>query len=251
MGLFINDNNKHPSIYKNNNVELKEPNQDIVRFNVVTELIKEQHKANKELIKSIEELKPRYKKLQRTMITQGNQMKTQIAELKNCNYHHEHFEAKMIQSLHSLNEKNNNLQTSLESESHIKNSILNKIDSLLESDQKMTARLEQNEAAIQQLSLQIAEQKELHNETAAKQEDFQRDVSRRLDTQEAITEKIFRQLNHIRSIIFERTNYLADKLEDGYKLTSSYVYKLMNGSEQPLDFSFLHYKKQDKQKHID
>ena len=52
-------------------------------------------------------------------------------------------------------------------------------------------------------------------------EEHQVDVLKQLDKQEALTEKISRQLNHIRSIIFERTNYLATKLEDGYKLTAS------------------------------
>lgn len=60
---------------------------------------------------------------------------------------------------------------------------------------------------------------------------------KRLDTQEALLDKLGRQLNHVRSILFERTNYLVDKIDEGYKLTSSYVYKLMTGSEQPFTFS--------------
>jgi hypothetical protein len=60
-----------------------------------------------------------------------------------------------------------------------------------------------------------------------------------LDKQEALTEKIYRQLNHIRSILFERTNYLAEKMDEGYKLTSSYVYNLMTGNDQPVSFTLL------------
>lgn len=250
MGLFINQNDSHPSIYKNNDLP-KEPNQEIVRRNSITELLHEQQKANSELKKSIEELKPRYKKLQKTMVNQSNHMKRQIHDLKRSYYHHEHFENEMIQSLHSLNEKNVNLQASIESESQFKNSILKQMDNLLESDQEMAARLERNETVILQLSLQVNEQMALQKETTAKQEDFQGDVLRRLDKQEALTEKISRQLNNLRSIIFERTNYLAGKLEDGYKLTSSYVYKLMNGSDQPLEFSLLNDTKHEKQKQID
>jgi hypothetical protein len=57
--------------------------------------------------------------------------------------------------------------------------------------------------------------------------------------------KISRQLNHIRSIIFERTNYLAMKLEDGYKLTAFHVYKLMQGTNQPLHLSHINPKKEE------
>lgn len=79
------------------------------------------------------------------------------------------------------------------------------------------------------------------------QQDFQTDVLKRLDHQEALTEKIYRQLNHLRSIIFERTNYLATKVEEGYKITSSYIYKLMTGAEQPLTFLMLNSKKEENQ----
>jgi len=243
MGIFINHDDKHPTIYKNN-VLPKEPNQEIVRCNPLTKLIQEQEKANQELKKSIEELKPRYNNLQKTIVKQCNNVKRQIHDLKSSYYHHEHFENEMIHSLRSLNEKNVTLQASIESENQIKASILEQMNSMLASDEEMASRLKQNEAAIQQLSLQVNEQITRNKETAAKQETFQVDVLKRLDKQEALTEKISRQLNHIRSIIFERTNYLAGKLEDGYKLTSSYVYKLMNGSDQPLEFTLLNDKKQ-------
>lgn len=85
----------------------------------------------------------------------------------------------------------------------------------------------------------------------SKQEEFQGGILQRLDTQEALIDKLSRQLNHIRSILFERTNYLAERIEDGYKVTSSYVYKLMTGSEQPLTFFLLNNKKVEKQNQPD
>ncbi|MBI0577134.1 hypothetical protein IEC97_07155 [Neobacillus cucumis] len=75
--------------------------------------------------------------------------------------------------------------------------------------------------------------------------DMLNQVLTRLDRQEALTEKILRQINHIRSILFERTNYLATKIEDGYKVTSTYVYKLMTGSDQPLSFLLRNDKKEE------
>ncbi|MFZ7944713.1 hypothetical protein [Neobacillus sp. 19] len=85
-------------------------------------------------------------------------------------------------------------------------------------------------------------------EKLEKQDDFQSGVLKRLDNQEALLDKLARQVNHIRSILFERTNYLAERIEDGYKVTSSYVYKLMTGSDQPLTFFLMNHKKEEPQK---
>jgi hypothetical protein len=120
-------------------------------------------------------------------------------------------------------------------------------------DQKtmQTSRFEQNEAISEQLSLQLHQQLELQKAAAEKQEEFQKNVLKRLDHQEALTEKMARQLLHIRSILFERTNYLATKIEEGYKITSSYVYKLMTGSEHPLTFLLVNQKKEENQNRND
>ncbi|MEH7308927.1 hypothetical protein [Neobacillus drentensis] len=115
-------------------------------------------------------------------------------------------------------------------------------------------RMERYEDANHQLVLQMNKQLELQKEVAekiTKQEEFQSGVLQRLDTQEALMDKISRQINHIRSILFERTNYLATKIDEGYKITSSYVYKLMSGSEQPLTFFLMNHRKEENQTHTD
>ena len=114
-------------------------------------------------------------------------------------------------------------------------------------------RLDRYEDTNHQLVLKMNQQLELQKEVAekmTKQEEFQGEVLERLDNQEALMDKISRQINHIRSILFERTNYLATKIDDGYKLTSSYVYNLMTGSEKPLTF-FLMNRKEENQKQSD
>jgi hypothetical protein len=106
---------------------------------------------------------------------------------------------------------------------------------------------EYEELIIDLLKTQEELQKQL-SEKLSKQEEYQKGVLTRLDQQEALTEKIFRQINHIRSILFERTNFLAEKIDEGYKITSSYVYNLMTGSDQPITFYLMNNKKGEKQK---
>jgi vacuolar-type H+-ATPase subunit I/STV1 len=122
--------------------------------------------------------------------------------------------------------------------------IANQLNEISTSNQKHT---EYEELIIHLLMTQEELQRQL-SEKINKQEEFQTEVLTRLDQQEALTEKISRQLNHIRSILFERTNYLAEKIDEGYKITSSYVYNLMTGSDQPLTFYLMNNKKGEKLK---
>lgn len=122
--------------------------------------------------------------------------------------------------------------------------LANQLNEISTSHQKHT---EYEELIIQLLKTQEELQKQL-SEKISKQEEFQTGVLTRLDQQEALTEKISRQLNHIRSILFERTNYLAEKIDEGYKITSSYVYNLMTGSDQPITFYLMNNKKGEKLK---
>ncbi|MEH7491948.1 hypothetical protein [Neobacillus niacini] len=122
--------------------------------------------------------------------------------------------------------------------------IANQLNEISSSHQQHT---EYEELIIHLLKTQEELQKQL-SEKISKQEEFQTGVLTRLDQQEALTEKISRQLNHIRSILFERTNYLAEKIDEGYKITSSYVYNLMTGSDQPVTFYLMNNKKGEKQK---
>lgn len=122
--------------------------------------------------------------------------------------------------------------------------VANQLNELSSNNQQHT---EHEELIIHLLKTQEELQKQL-SEKISKQEEFQTGVLNRLDRQEALTEKIFRQINHIRSILFERTNYLAEKIDEGYKITSSYVYNLMTGSDQPITFYLMNNKKGDKQR---
>jgi hypothetical protein len=252
MGLFINSG-AHPDVFKNNE-KIPESNQELARKDYLTELINEQQMANFSLRKSIDELKTHYHQQELTQVKQWNRIGSQLNDLTVSNQHHDEFETQVLMWLKSLDDKNINLQTTMENELSIKKSIINQINSLSESTQEIAVRMQKNEQANQNFSLQLNEQLELQKEVAdkmANQEEFQTDVLTRLDSQEALMDKVLRQINHIRSILFERTNYLATRIEDGYKVTSSYVYKLMTGSDQPLTFFLMNQKKEENQKHSD
>jgi chromosome segregation ATPase len=248
MGLFINKK-EHPNLFKNNH-QLKESNQVEARQDFLTELIKEQQKANTALNQALSELQIRYKEQTDAQNTQWKQVDYQLSDLKNSTFRQQKFENEMVTNLHSLHEKNVHLEATIEKETQLRESLSGQISQISKTCDSISERLEKNEDTQAQLAQQMQEQLEMQKQAAeklTKQEEIHEGMLERLDQQDALLDKVARQVNHIRSILFERTNYLAGKIEDGYKLTSSYVYKLMTGSEQPLTFFLMNQKKDETQ----
>ncbi|RKJ30791.1 hypothetical protein D7X33_41075, partial [Butyricicoccus sp. 1XD8-22] len=85
----------------------------------------------------------------------------------------------------------------------------------------------------------IDEQSEIYQQIANKIdniEDTQKEVMNRVDGQEGITQKIIHQIDNIRFILFERTNYLEEKVEKIYQQAVEYFQKVKTGITQPADY---------------
>ncbi|MDY0394437.1 hypothetical protein ACFSMW_08390 [Virgibacillus halophilus] len=65
-------------------------------------------------------------------------------------------------------------------------------------------------------------------------EERQTRMSQRMENQEAAMEKMLRQINSLRAIIYERSNHLADKMEEGFRLSSAFAYNLLTRKDQPI-----------------
>jgi len=250
LGLYIN-NNDQPSVYKNKEDHIVTTNQQVAKYNFMDELLEEQKKSTAELIQSIQDLNKLYDRQVKKQSVQWNNVNTQMKDIQIRNDYLTEYGSQIVEQLTNLDHKYKNLETTLGKDQQLQRSILTEIKSLKDFDQEIANRFDKNEAANQQISDELTEQLELQKELSTKlssHEEFQSEVVKRLDNQEVLTEKIARQLNHIRSIIFERTNYLAEKIDEGYKLTSTYVYKLMNGNDQPLTFTLMKNKKKEEEK---
>lgn len=249
MGLFINKG-KHPDVFKNKD-EIKEPNQDFSKTDYLSELVAEQKKASDSLNDSFHELKTLLEQQRNIQANQWKEAGSRMKELKVRNFQHERH---VMKWLRKLNDNNTKLQSILENESLLKQEFIDQINSVSRSNQEIVNRLEEYGSKQEQLHSQMNQQMDLQKQMAeriGKQEDHQHEVISRLDNQEALTEKILRQIDHLRSILFERSHHLAEKIEEGYNLTSSYVYKLMTGSDQPLELFIINQKQGEKQKTSD
>jgi len=249
MGLFIN-NDKHPDVYKNDG-QINEPNQRYFRQDHQSEMLEEQQKTNEALQRSFDELKNLYEKQATKQANQWKNFGNRLYELKKGNLQHEKTEYHVLERLKNLDEKSTNLQKTLENEQLVSQDFMNNIQNLSQSNQEVVNRLDTATLANQQLELKVNEQLDLQKQIAqqiSKQDDTQQEVLKRLDNQEAMMEKIMRQIDYFRSVLFERTNFLAEKIENGYNLTSSYFTKLMTGSEKPLTQFLIQQKQKENQK---
>lgn len=213
---------RHLTIYMNHNAnqrlyENKGPipvqNQSVYREDRMRDLLSDQTKTMKQM---------------------EYDMKQMSKLLNRQNYR----QARAWQSLHK---DLNNLQSKLEiketNEAHLEDQLFN----LLNDNNLRTIQLQktvETQTVVQEkLSKQLKDQK-----------NRQDDVMKRLENQDALLEKVLRQLQFLRSIIFERSAHLIEKIESGYQLTSSYIYELVTGSKQPFSLFLLH-QQESKQSH--
>src|SRR5690625_3773222 len=206
MGLFINSE-QHHGMYKNV-AKINEPNQTTFRRDHLAELLKEQQKMNDSLHKSILKLGILNEQRDEKQFNQWQEVSDRLGRLEKVNHQQD---LQMMAHLKTLTDDNKNLQMMIEDDRI--------------SSQEIMKQIKQHSLNNLDLTQQLTEQKE-----------GQREVLIRLDNQEALTEKALRQIDNLRSSLFERTNYLAEKIEDSYQLTSSYLYQLLTGADQSLTF---------------
>lgn len=77
------------------------------------------------------------------------------------------------------------------------------------------------------------------SEQLSAQGESTKQIEKRMESQEALTEKVVRQMGDFRSVLFERTNYLSEKIEETY----SYILSQLTDCDQ-IHSNFLLYESQ-------
>ncbi|GAB4071947.1 hypothetical protein GCM10028778_00500 [Barrientosiimonas marina] len=204
MGLFINHDD-HPGVFKNDS-SIAEPNQRYYHQDTFSDMVSEQKAINETLSNAFYELKTLKHKEQ-----QENLKKWETIV--------------------------NKLQHILEQDDTLRKDAAERVETLSAENEAIVKRLTAYEASNQAVILQVnklSEANERMLQALAERERVQDDMRSRLDNQEALMEKVHRQLSEFRAILYERSGYLAEKIEDSYHLTYLYVYKLFNGTDLPL-----------------
>lgn len=233
MGLFINKD-KHPEVFKNTG-QINDSNQGFFKRDPLSELLEEQQNANETLQHSFREMKDLMEKQEIKQSTQWKKFQNGLSEQKKVNLKHEKVEGQVLSWVKKLDEKNLAIQTTLNDEVIFKQEMKEYMDTINQSNLDVVKQLDKVELANEQLDLKVNKQLDLQKQLSqqiTKQVDTQSEVLNRLDNQEALTEKILRQVDYLRSILFERTNYLAEKIDTSYNYTASYFTKLFSSTDK-------------------
>lgn len=220
MGIYKNSDIE-PNIYHLDNNEITS-NQKEYRKNYLQEILLEQAKMNDSLKHSVEHVS---QSLQLTNAAQQDQNKFMIHKLHSHDQFYERIEDYfqnqektnefLLQRLTLLEEKNEAILEKIEAERLLTEAILDQQSIHDQVLHKLKENIDEEESVIDQLK----KQDDLFDEFSSKlelQQIFHNTVMERLDQQEGLMKKIIGELDHLRSVIYERAAHIAEKIEDQY-----------------------------------
>lgn len=252
MSIFIN-NGEHPEVFKTNE-PIQDSNQELFQHDYFSEMMAKQKQTFENLAKAMQELKKKNSQQVRLQNGQWQNIGLQLNDLKEKLLEHDDHEKVMADWLKKLQEEHRQLHTNVTEEHITKQKLHEEIQAIRQETQAIIQQLQEFKTANEKLTSQMTEQVEVQKHVSdqiEKQAHTQQEVLERMDKQEAMAEKMLRQLDQIRFVIYERASNLVDKIENGYKLTTSYVYHLMNGKKQPFTIHSPDTKHRDEPKRIE
>ena len=223
MGLFFN-RKSHTDIYKGNSID--EKNQAIYRSDSVSEALMEQKKAIELMNVTYSEMD---KQLQTQRTIQSDRWKTagmHFEEILDYQSQHRQFEQEAIQTLENLDRKHIELQKLLDNKQRVNEELVEQINLLSQSNTEIAERLDKFDADQEKLLAKMDEQIEKQDQfsySLEEQKIAQTELVDRIEQHEGLIEKMMRQLDFLRTVIFERSHFIAEKIDKSYQLTTTYI----------------------------
>ncbi|MFD2638829.1 hypothetical protein [Piscibacillus salipiscarius] len=231
MTIFMNNDS---NIYRSKQ-PVQAPNQEQVVVDRISEFVKEQQKVNRHLTRSYNALNQLYNRQQNTQEYILNQIKS----LENRHQSHDQFRHQTLMRLSSYDQKQTKVEDWMKQEEFAKEQLIKELKSIHKSNQNIIDELTKQDDTSDELLLQLNEMMDVQHkisEQISNHELKQQEMAKKIENQEALIEKMHQQLTNFRSIIYERSHHLAEKIEDQYHMTSNYIQHLMNGKEHPMTF---------------
>lgn len=235
VSLFMNTNS-HPNLFKNND-SVECPNQSYFKSDYLKERLEEHSRVNEAFQQSMKKLRISFQKQRYNNEVKWRDVVKDVEWMKENNKQHKEFEIKTREWMVMLEHNSQELHRIVGENSTVNQNILKEIHRIHQSNEEIMQKLISFDTTKEQFTNKMAElvdKQQVVAEHVAKQHDKQDKVMDQLENQEALIEKSNLQLSNLRSILFERTGFIADKIEESYKLTSSVLYKFLTGSDRPL-----------------
>lgn len=215
MSLFVNKE-VEPKVHLSSS-HISESNQEVYRLQFLAEVLKCQDTINKKLAYSLESINSLFQKTALDQQQQNLIIESKIEGQKTVHSHMlinlERLEAIINERMEQINGDKQEIAQLVGKEEIVHQTILAQLSTQDQISMNIIKKISELEI---ELTEHIKNQQSAQTEITSKlevQDVYHKTVMERLDQQEAITHKVNRQLDNLKSVIFERIGHLAEKIE--------------------------------------
>ncbi|WP_433958095.1 hypothetical protein [Cytobacillus horneckiae] len=218
-------------------------NQTVYRLHYLYEILEKQNRFNHEIIENFEEVDHRLNesfhqveqlfanassKQQNEFELFNQKLHTQdgrIAALVDSVYANQEKQQKLLSQLSQLKEANSDILNTIEEESQIHQEILAQMNYQDAAVQDISRKLDRFDETTEKIIDQMNEHEQISKEIKLQSdahEIYHQTVMERMNQQDALSEKIIRQLEHLKSVIYERAVFLGEHIKTVVKPVKSF-----------------------------
>lgn len=227
MGLFFNRKSEL-KIYEGDNIDNR--NQEVFRSDTVSTALEEQQKAFDKMNEKYGALEKQLRNQKRIQSERWKATDDRFEEVLNNQSQHHHFEREAMETLERLDRQNKELQIALEKKRIKNEELVQQINQLSLSNSEIAEQLKKFDADQEILLKKMDEQLERQQQFSKSLEEqkiTQEKIVDRIDQQEGLVEKLMRQVDFLKSVLFERTHFIAEKIDKSF----SYISERKAGSK--------------------
>ncbi|WP_299088556.1 hypothetical protein [uncultured Metabacillus sp.] len=227
-----------PFIYKNPAKINISSNQATFRKNYLQEFIIQQNQINSSLKQTsdninclVNEAKNEQQQQFHHVLTKLEHQEQHTAPLvENILKQDEAYKA-LIKRFEAIDEFNQELMKRQDNEGVVNQAIVDQLTIQDTAIKQLAKKIELFGGLHDHFSDQLTEQKIINEDilkTLELQESFHLTILERLDHQEAINQKVSRDLDSLKATLFERINYVVEKIEENYQQITGFVTQLLS-----------------------
>lgn len=207
--------NENENVYKSEE-QLHAPNQQIFIRSHMSEVLEEHNNVQQSIIKSIRRLNSQMAGQGMKQQQNWDSIMDQLQILEKDSMNHKTMEQNVLDKLRILEDSQKSISIQIKEEGLSKQQITSHLTELKKSQQVLQEMMDSMQITNEKYHDKVEEQNQLQQVVmqTLKEKDVETEkVQERLESQEALLEKVVRQMDHFRGVMYERTNYLAKKLE--------------------------------------
>lgn len=232
MGFFMNSK-KHPDLFT------KEPpqtnHQSYWRVNFLSKLLNQQQITSNSVQATLKQIQQLQKKYHLQQTTRWTEVQRQYVDLQKKFRENEKSFRSLMEHVHDIQTKTATQGSLWDDMERKQIAFLQQLEQIEKRNELIFQRIDRYEKEHHGLLQRLHELENLQQETFSKiagQTERQQEIVDQLDNHGALLDKIMRQVEYIREIIFERSHFLSTKVEQGWQYVMHFFAR-PNGTKTP------------------